>query len=61
LSICRRAAATCATPLPGELELTRVLFAVQGYIKAYIMHSKRLLVLQKGPAVGFPPIAAVNP
>lgn len=33
----------------------------QGYIKAYIMHSKRLLVLQKGEAVGFPRLASVNP
>ncbi|ORY89349.1 COP9 signalosome complex subunit 12 [Leucosporidium creatinivorum] len=32
----------------------------QGYIKAYIMHSKRLLVLQKGDAYGFPRIASVN-
>ncbi|GJN90758.1 hypothetical protein Rhopal_003772-T1 [Rhodotorula paludigena] len=31
----------------------------QGYLKAYILHSKRLLVLQKGPMAGFPPIASV--
>ncbi|KWU47067.1 COP9 signalosome complex subunit 12 [Rhodotorula sp. JG-1b] len=32
----------------------------QGYIKAYILHSKRILVLQKGPRAGFPPVATVN-
>ncbi|GAA6028262.1 hypothetical protein JCM8097_006945 [Rhodosporidiobolus ruineniae] len=32
----------------------------QGYLKAYILHSKRLLVLQKGPLYGFPPLASVN-
>ncbi|GAA6001538.1 hypothetical protein JCM10207_006713 [Rhodosporidiobolus poonsookiae] len=32
----------------------------QGYIKAYILHAKRLLVLQKGPLCGFPPLASVN-
>ncbi|GAA6059040.1 hypothetical protein JCM10212_001265 [Sporobolomyces blumeae] len=31
----------------------------QGYLKAYILHSKRLLVLQKGEAFGFPPISAM--
>ncbi|GAA5916123.1 hypothetical protein JCM6882_003943 [Rhodosporidiobolus microsporus] len=32
----------------------------QGYIKAYIMHSKRLLVLQKGERCGFPPVSSVG-
>ncbi|KAL8293796.1 hypothetical protein RQP46_000497 [Phenoliferia psychrophenolica] len=32
----------------------------QGYIKAYILHSKRLLVFMKGPQVGFPPMASVH-
>lgn len=32
----------------------------QGYLKAYILHSKRLLVLQKGPMAGFPLVASVN-
>ncbi|BGP40393.1 hypothetical protein JCM10449v2_004355 [Rhodotorula kratochvilovae] len=32
----------------------------QGYLKAYILHSKALLVLQKGPQAGFPPVASVN-
>lgn len=32
----------------------------QGYIKAYVLHSKRLLVLQKGPLVGFPPVSSVR-
>lgn len=32
----------------------------QGYIKAYIMHAKRLLVLQKGEAAGFPKLSSVN-
>lgn len=42
-----------------ELGLT-VQCASQGYIKAYILHSKRILVLQKGPRAGFPPVATVN-
>ncbi|SCV71898.1 BQ2448_4592 [Microbotryum intermedium] len=33
----------------------------QGYLKAYIMHSKALLVLQKSPTFGFPPISSVHP
>ncbi|BGP16532.1 hypothetical protein JCM10213v2_004534 [Rhodosporidiobolus nylandii] len=32
----------------------------QGYLKAYILHSKRLLVLQKGERCGFPPLSSVN-
>lgn len=28
----------------------------QGFIKGYILHSKGMLVLQKGPHMGFPPI-----
>ncbi|GAA5854329.1 hypothetical protein JCM8547_001782 [Rhodosporidiobolus lusitaniae] len=32
----------------------------QGYVKAYILHSKRLLVLQKGPLCGFPPVSSVG-
>ncbi|KAM0791294.1 hypothetical protein ACM66B_005766 [Microbotryomycetes sp. NB124-2] len=32
----------------------------QGYIKAYILHSKRLLVLQKGETFGFPPISQIK-
>ncbi|GAA5975534.1 hypothetical protein JCM11641_004298 [Rhodosporidiobolus odoratus] len=32
----------------------------QGYLKAYILHSKRLLVLQKGERWGFPPLSTVN-
>lgn len=28
----------------------------QGFIKGYILHSKAMLVLQKGPHMGFPPI-----
>jgi len=46
-------------PLP-PVELSLTGFESQGYIKAYIMHSKRLLVLQKGEASGFPRIASVN-
>ncbi|SCZ88701.1 BZ3500_MvSof-1268-A1-R1_Chr2-1g04581 [Microbotryum saponariae] len=33
----------------------------QGYLKAYIMHSKALLVLQKSATFGFPPISSVHP
>ncbi|SGY23602.1 BQ5605_C019g08955 [Microbotryum silenes-dioicae] len=33
----------------------------QGYLKAYIMHSKALLVLQKSASFGFPPISSVHP
>ncbi|KAJ8294234.1 PCI domain-containing protein [Rhodotorula toruloides] len=44
-----------------DVECMCVALMEQGYIKAYIMHSKRLLVLQKGSQAGFPPIAAVNP
>ncbi|KAK4056661.1 hypothetical protein OIO90_002213 [Microbotryomycetes sp. JL221] len=32
----------------------------QGYIKAYVLHSKRLLVLQKGQQVGLPPISQIK-
>lgn len=35
--------------------------ALQGYLKAYVMHSMRLLVLQKAHPFGFPPVAAVYP
>lgn len=28
----------------------------QGFVKGYILHSKSMLVLQKGPHMGFPPI-----
>ncbi|SNX83232.1 related to protein that forms a complex with Thp3p [Melanopsichium pennsylvanicum] len=31
----------------------------QGFIKGYILHSKAMLVLQKGPHMGFPPIWTV--
>ena len=31
----------------------------QGLIKGYILHSKAMLVLQKGPHMGFPPIWTV--
>lgn len=47
-------------PFPTFLDIP-LLTSLQGYIKAYILHSKRLLVLQKGPTVGFPPLASVNP
>ncbi|KDE08854.1 hypothetical protein MVLG_00954 [Microbotryum lychnidis-dioicae p1A1 Lamole] len=33
----------------------------QGYLKAYIMHSKVLLVLQKSASFGFPLISSVHP
>jgi hypothetical protein len=32
----------------------------QGYIKAYIWQSKSMLVLQKGPQLGFPPVSSVR-
>lgn len=44
-----------------RIRLTLFYVRLQGYIKAYILHSKRLLVLQKGDTWGFPPIAKVNP
>lgn len=28
-------------------------------MKAYVLHSKRIIVLQKGPSRGFPPLASV--
>ena len=31
----------------------------QGFVKGYILHSKAMLVLQKGPHIGFPPIWTV--
>ena len=31
----------------------------QGLVKGYILHSKSMLVLQKGPHLGFPPIWSV--
>ncbi|PWZ00590.1 hypothetical protein BCV70DRAFT_189069 [Testicularia cyperi] len=31
----------------------------QGYVKGYILHSKSMLVLQKGPHMGFPPIHSI--
>ncbi|EPQ28806.1 uncharacterized protein PFL1_03609 [Pseudozyma flocculosa PF-1] len=31
----------------------------QGFVKGYILHSKNMLVLQKGPHLGFPPIWSV--
>ncbi|GAA5951322.1 hypothetical protein JCM21900_003837 [Sporobolomyces salmonicolor] len=43
-----------------DVESMCVSLMEQGYIKAYILHSKRLLVLQKGPMCGFPPVATVN-
>ncbi|BGP55701.1 hypothetical protein JCM8202v2_003308 [Rhodotorula sphaerocarpa] len=43
-----------------DVESMCVSLMEQGYIKAYILHSKRILVLQKGPRAGFPPIASVN-
>ncbi|POY70448.1 hypothetical protein BMF94_6516 [Rhodotorula taiwanensis] len=43
-----------------DVESMCVSLMEQGYIKAYILHSKRILVLQKGPRAGFPPIATVN-
>ena len=32
---------------------------LQGLMKAYILHSKGLVVLQKGPHRGFPPLESV--
>ncbi|GAA5883372.1 hypothetical protein JCM3774_004865, partial [Rhodotorula dairenensis] len=43
-----------------DVESMCVSLMEQGYIKAYILHSKRILVLQKGPRAGFPPVATVN-
>lgn len=31
----------------------------QSFVKGYILHSKSMLVLQKGPHMGFPPIWSV--
>ncbi|GAA5837677.1 hypothetical protein JCM3766R1_000553 [Sporobolomyces carnicolor] len=42
-----------------DIESILVSLVDQGYLKAYIMHSKRLLVLQKGKHFGFPPLSAV--
>ncbi|GAA6021259.1 hypothetical protein JCM11491_001529 [Sporobolomyces phaffii] len=43
-----------------DIESIAVSLMDQGYIKAYIMHSKRLLVLQKGQHFGFPPLSSVG-
>ncbi|KAN0063134.1 hypothetical protein ACQY0O_004298 [Thecaphora frezii] len=31
----------------------------QGFVKGYVLHSKNMLVLQKGPNLGFPPVWSV--
>ncbi|GAA5826818.1 hypothetical protein JCM5353_005406 [Sporobolomyces roseus] len=43
-----------------DLESIAVSLMDQGYVKAYIMHSKRILVLQKGENFGFPPLSSVG-
>ncbi|TNY24716.1 COP9 signalosome complex subunit 12 [Rhodotorula diobovata] len=43
-----------------DVESMCVSLMEQGYLKAYILHSKGLLVLQKGPQAGFPPVSSVN-
>ncbi|GAA5910051.1 uncharacterized protein JCM6883_000538 [Sporobolomyces salmoneus] len=43
-----------------DIESVMVSLMDQGYLKAYIMHSKRLLVLQKGKHFGFPPLTTVG-
>ncbi|GAA5964715.1 hypothetical protein JCM3765_004366 [Sporobolomyces pararoseus] len=42
-----------------DIESITVSLMDQGYLKAYIMHSKRLLVLQKGKHFGFPPLSSI--
>ncbi|GAA5981148.1 hypothetical protein JCM5350_007175 [Sporobolomyces pararoseus] len=42
-----------------DIESMTVSLMDQGYLKAYIMHSKRLLVLQKGKHFGFPPLSSI--
>lgn len=32
----------------------------QGYIQGYLLHSRSCLVVQKGPTLGFPPVATVS-
>ncbi|GAA5874257.1 hypothetical protein JCM16303_005791 [Sporobolomyces ruberrimus] len=43
-----------------DIESVAVSLMDQGYLKAYIMHSKRLLVLQKGKHFGFPPLSSIG-
>ncbi|GAA5893551.1 hypothetical protein JCM8208_000827 [Rhodotorula glutinis] len=43
-----------------DVESMCVSLMEQGYLKAYVLHSKALLVLQKGPHAGFPPVASVG-
>ncbi|CDS82088.1 related to protein that forms a complex with Thp3p [Sporisorium scitamineum] len=44
---------------PEDVEAVVASMIDQGFIKGYILHSKAMLVLQKGPHMGFPPIWSV--
>lgn len=44
---------------PEDVEAVVASMIDQGFIKGYILHSKAMLVLQKGPHMGFPPIWTV--
>ncbi|KAJ1027413.1 hypothetical protein NDA18_003419 [Ustilago nuda] len=44
---------------PQDIEAVVASMIDQGFIKGYILHSKAMLVLQKGPHMGFPPIWSV--
>lgn len=44
---------------PEDVEAVVASMIDQGFIKGYILHSKAMLVLQKGPYMGFPPIWTV--
>lgn len=44
-----------------DLECMAANLIDQGLMKAYILHSKRVIVLQRGPHRGFPPVADVFP
>ncbi|SPO44091.1 related to protein that forms a complex with Thp3p [Moesziomyces antarcticus] len=47
---------------PSDIEAILASLIDQGFVKGYILHSKGVLVLQKGPHMGFPPIWTVfNP
>ncbi|WFD44753.1 hypothetical protein MPSI1_003424 [Malassezia psittaci] len=43
----------------SDIECAAANLVDQGLIKAYILHSKGLVVLQKGPHLGFPPLATI--
>ncbi|KAH8925278.1 hypothetical protein BT69DRAFT_1146888 [Atractiella rhizophila] len=43
-----------------DVECMVAVLIEQGYIKAYIHHNNRLLVLQKGPQFGFPSLSTVR-